>query len=89
MLKRLLSAPCVALHASNSCIPVSDCCKVPAPEIVLMLHSPVLTLYSAEVWGVTSELGFRFIICDRAVAHRDVLGVCRIKAGQWCEVEIA
>lgn len=94
LLKRLFSAPCVASRTSRSCIPVSD---RPAKYLLLKcartsqrnLKCPVLTLYSAEAWEVTSELGFKSIIHDRAVARRDVPGVRRVKAGQWREVEIA
>lgn len=44
---------------------------------------------STEAWDVTSEhRGFTFIEFKTRVDLQDVLGVSKIKAGQWPKVEI-
>lgn len=49
----------------------------------------MLSHCSAEAWDATSEhRGFTFIDFKTRVDRQDVLGVSKIKAGQWPKVEI-
>lgn len=59
-------------------------CKVSVSGIRVLNHC------SAEAWDVTSKhRGFTFIASQSRVDRQGVLGVSRIKSGQWPKVEIA